>query len=386
MNRRKPVRGFLGSRGMSSQDIYRQLGVAIHEAQAGRKDTAREILLQILKQDPRNETAWGWMATVVETAAERQFCLKKVLEINPGNLGAREALDADEVSGGTPSSPFKDWTPAEPVRSRPPGRAAAPAPGPEAGQEPVSPDAAFGDDPEAALEWVLGGAITPAGPRASEPAYSGGYGRSREETETPADKESEVEEPPLFDSEELKTAEEKLDDILGPMPALRRLRSAVKSRSRLIRALEEDNDLPGSRWAFVRSTPGQAEATRPAASGVDEPPEEWFTLSPPEREPVPERAAPPPTQARAASPKLRRRVLWLIVGLILAALVVALVAAAGGRGSASPVTPAQAWTATPEPTPAAGTGSPTEGLAPAPAGAALGWARQRARFPFFHGK
>ncbi|NOG48290.1 MAG: hypothetical protein HND48_01715 [Chloroflexi bacterium] len=47
---------------------------------------------EVVGQDDRNELAWIWLATVAINANERRDYLRRVLEINPRNQRAREAL------------------------------------------------------------------------------------------------------------------------------------------------------------------------------------------------------------------------------------------------------------------------------------------------------
>ncbi len=68
----------------------RQRGIAA--AKAGQKDEARQLLQQSIRLDPTSEAAWLWLASVVNTPAERRFCLEKLLEINPQNETALKAL------------------------------------------------------------------------------------------------------------------------------------------------------------------------------------------------------------------------------------------------------------------------------------------------------
>lgn len=78
---------------MGNEDIQTLLRTGIQAAQSGNKAAARRLLEQVVEQDPNNELAWMWMASVVESAAERRSCLQKVLAINPNNERARQALD-----------------------------------------------------------------------------------------------------------------------------------------------------------------------------------------------------------------------------------------------------------------------------------------------------
>ena len=74
---------------VQENELLRQ---AIAAARAGRKTEARQRLEQILQANPGQEQAWNWMATVVETEAERVECLQRVLAINPNSAAARERL------------------------------------------------------------------------------------------------------------------------------------------------------------------------------------------------------------------------------------------------------------------------------------------------------
>ncbi len=75
----------------SSESLLRQ---AISAARAGQKEYARQLLVRILRDDPRSEAAWLWMSAVVDTPAERLHCLKQVLAINPHNVAARKGMQA----------------------------------------------------------------------------------------------------------------------------------------------------------------------------------------------------------------------------------------------------------------------------------------------------
>lgn len=66
-----------------------QKGIAA--AKAGDKNQAREILQDILSQDPKNEEAWWWLASVLDKKDAR-ICLKNVLKLNPSNQKAQAAL------------------------------------------------------------------------------------------------------------------------------------------------------------------------------------------------------------------------------------------------------------------------------------------------------
>jgi hypothetical protein len=88
---------------LASDDIQTLLRTAIQTAQSGNKPIARSILQQVIDLDADNELAWIWMATVAETTAERRQCLQRVLEINPNNERARQALARLQSASATPT-------------------------------------------------------------------------------------------------------------------------------------------------------------------------------------------------------------------------------------------------------------------------------------------
>jgi Tfp pilus assembly protein PilF len=68
------------------------LQLAINAAQAGNKDSARVMFRQVLNEDPRNERAMMWLAKLAESRAERREWLTRVLQVNPRQQSARDAL------------------------------------------------------------------------------------------------------------------------------------------------------------------------------------------------------------------------------------------------------------------------------------------------------
>ncbi|GIK38205.1 MAG: hypothetical protein BroJett011_20380 [Chloroflexota bacterium] len=65
---------------------------AIAAIKAGDKITGKQLLIEIIKADPRNENAWLWMTNVTGSDTERATCLENVLKINPNNEDAKKAL------------------------------------------------------------------------------------------------------------------------------------------------------------------------------------------------------------------------------------------------------------------------------------------------------
>ncbi len=56
-------------------------------------EQARDRLVEILKRDKTDDTAWVWMACVAETPNLRRKCLEEALKHNPRNKTARKALE-----------------------------------------------------------------------------------------------------------------------------------------------------------------------------------------------------------------------------------------------------------------------------------------------------
>lgn len=68
-----------------------KLQQAITSIKAGDRQTGQQLLTEVLKADPGNETAWLWMSALV-TGEKRRLCLEKVLSINPNHAQARAQL------------------------------------------------------------------------------------------------------------------------------------------------------------------------------------------------------------------------------------------------------------------------------------------------------
>lgn len=73
--------------------ISEKLAQAAQLIKAGNHQAAIPILREILQTNPRDENAWLWLYSCVSQAEQKKYCLQKALEINPGNQGARNALN-----------------------------------------------------------------------------------------------------------------------------------------------------------------------------------------------------------------------------------------------------------------------------------------------------
>ncbi|MCB8979171.1 MAG: hypothetical protein H6657_17295 [Ardenticatenaceae bacterium] len=81
------------------------LKTAVQAAKAGDREKAHQLLLQIVEQDEKNETAWLWLSGTVQTKEDRQICLENVLAINPNNQIAQKGLKKLGIPLPQPASP-----------------------------------------------------------------------------------------------------------------------------------------------------------------------------------------------------------------------------------------------------------------------------------------
>lgn len=93
-----------------------QLQQAVSLIKSGDQQNGRQILIDIIKTNPRNELAWLWMSSVVDTNDQRQHCLKQVLVINPHNELAQRGLEKLQPSPQTEAKPIT--SPQEQVKSK----------------------------------------------------------------------------------------------------------------------------------------------------------------------------------------------------------------------------------------------------------------------------
>jgi len=62
---------------------------AIQAARSGRKGEARDLFIQLVEDDPRNELAWMWLSGLVDSLEDRIIACENVLTINPANQKVR---------------------------------------------------------------------------------------------------------------------------------------------------------------------------------------------------------------------------------------------------------------------------------------------------------
>jgi tetratricopeptide (TPR) repeat protein len=86
---------------------------------AGDQMRARQLLSQAVQLDPQNERGWLWLSGALPDAAQRRYCLERVLAINPQNEVAKRGL-ASLTSAAPPAAPSASAPkPTTPPRSQP---------------------------------------------------------------------------------------------------------------------------------------------------------------------------------------------------------------------------------------------------------------------------
>ena len=65
---------------------------AVAFIRAGNIAEARTILIEVLKQNPRDDYAWLCMTLCVTEVEQKRYCFQKVLKINPQNQHAIAGL------------------------------------------------------------------------------------------------------------------------------------------------------------------------------------------------------------------------------------------------------------------------------------------------------
>lgn len=65
---------------------------AVAHIKAGEIEKARRLLIEVLKQNPKEENAWLWMTKCVTEPQQQRYCFEQILKIDPGNQYAIRAL------------------------------------------------------------------------------------------------------------------------------------------------------------------------------------------------------------------------------------------------------------------------------------------------------
>ncbi len=85
-------------------DINATFSQARELARQGDRQAARQLLGEVLQQEPKNEEVLLWYALLAPTKAEVIDGLRIVLEINPNNVQAQQRLAKLQAGGGVPAS------------------------------------------------------------------------------------------------------------------------------------------------------------------------------------------------------------------------------------------------------------------------------------------
>jgi tetratricopeptide (TPR) repeat protein len=83
---------------MSSAEILQK---AIQSARAGRREAARDMLIDLVETDPQNEMAWMWLSGLVESLEDKIIACENVLTLNPSNEKVRLYLTQLQERQGT---------------------------------------------------------------------------------------------------------------------------------------------------------------------------------------------------------------------------------------------------------------------------------------------
>lgn len=115
-----------------SVQVSEWLRDGIAAARAGRRDVARELLMQVIDANEKSEQAWLWLSGVVDADEDRLICLENVLTLNPDNVQAKAGVRHLQQRGAGIDRQAKD-TPTQAGRETqtPPRKQRTVAPDPE---------------------------------------------------------------------------------------------------------------------------------------------------------------------------------------------------------------------------------------------------------------
>ena len=92
MDESTPRDGLEPSRRSTNPELESLLQEGIDAARSGHDQRARDLLLQLLEQDPSCVRAWLWLSDAVDTPGEKELCLEQVIGIDPDHTAARRGL------------------------------------------------------------------------------------------------------------------------------------------------------------------------------------------------------------------------------------------------------------------------------------------------------
>ena len=93
-------RASMGRIGMSDMAVVDLVKQGVELARAGDKSRARPLFRQAVEDDPANEPALMWLASVAESPQEALTTLERVLALNPNHEQAHSAAHAARLKVG----------------------------------------------------------------------------------------------------------------------------------------------------------------------------------------------------------------------------------------------------------------------------------------------
>ncbi|MFH2103907.1 MAG: hypothetical protein ABIJ39_11200 [Chloroflexota bacterium] len=80
-----------------------KLSRAANAIKDGRRNHARQLIREVLIEEPKNLSAWELLLEVTETVEEEHFCLKTIIDLSPNHPWARNRLDPNVSDRATSS-------------------------------------------------------------------------------------------------------------------------------------------------------------------------------------------------------------------------------------------------------------------------------------------
>lgn len=76
----------------TSKDFVETFKAGKAAARQGDRAQAQGLFRRAIEVDPYHEGVWLWLASVIDSDADRRVCFENVLELNPSNPTARRQL------------------------------------------------------------------------------------------------------------------------------------------------------------------------------------------------------------------------------------------------------------------------------------------------------
>lgn len=91
---------------MTASDLFK---TAVKKAKAGEHQEARDLLLELVKNQPSHELAWLWLSELVEDPEDKIIALENALTINPQRTQTRSRLEKLHQRYGRTRPPVDDY-------------------------------------------------------------------------------------------------------------------------------------------------------------------------------------------------------------------------------------------------------------------------------------